>query len=243
MDLQFVGSGDAFGTGGRLQACLHLPTPDGGVLLDCGATSLVGLKRAGIDPATIGWVLLSHLHGDHFGGLPFLILDGQFSRRERPLVVAGPAGTRERLAEAMEVMFPGSTQVPRRFETTVMELPPRVDKKVGPLSVRAYPVEHPSGAPAYALRIAHAGMIIAYSGDTAWTDSLVQAAHDADLFICEAYVFDREVPYHLSHQRLLAERHRLTCRRIVLIHMSPDMLAHQADSPFERARDGQTITV
>jgi ribonuclease BN (tRNA processing enzyme) len=242
MELRFVGSGDAFGSGGRLQACLHLPTPEGGVLLDCGATSLVGLKQAGIDPATVGWVLLSHLHGDHFGGLPFLVLDGQFSRRERPLVVAGPPGTRERLAAAMDVMFPGSTQVRRRFDTTVIELPAGVDEQVGPVSVRAYPVDHPSGTAAYALRIDHDGTIIAYSGDTAWTDSLVEAARDADLFVCEAYVFDREVPYHLSHRRLLAERDRLTCRRIVLTHMSPNMLAHEADSPFERAHDGQIIT-
>jgi ribonuclease BN (tRNA processing enzyme) len=240
-DLRFVGSGDAFGSGGRLQACLHLSTPDGGVLLDCGATSLVGLKRARIDPATIGWVLLTHLHGDHFGGLPLLVLDGQFSRRERPLVVAGPPGTGERLAAAMEVLFPGSTEVRRRFETDVMELSPHVSEKVGPLTVTGYPVDHPSGAPAYALRIQDADTVIAYSGDTAWTDSLVEAAHDADLFVCEAYIFDREVPYHLSHRRLLAEWHRLTCRRIVLTHMGPDMLARETDSPFERAHDGKTI--
>jgi ribonuclease BN (tRNA processing enzyme) len=43
-------------------------------------------------------VFVSHLHGDHFGGLPFLILDGQFSGRTEPLTVAGPPGTADRLA-------------------------------------------------------------------------------------------------------------------------------------------------
>jgi ribonuclease BN (tRNA processing enzyme) len=58
-------------------------------------------------------ILLSHLHGDHFGGLPFLILDAQFSRRTRPLVIAGPPGVEARVRDAMEVLFPGSSAVQR----------------------------------------------------------------------------------------------------------------------------------
>jgi ribonuclease BN (tRNA processing enzyme) len=60
-------------------------------------------------------VVLSHLHGDHFGGLPFLVLDGQFTRRTRPLTVLGPTGTAERLHAAMETLYPGSTAVQRRY--------------------------------------------------------------------------------------------------------------------------------
>ena len=92
----FAGSGDAFGSGGRHQACIHLRSPRAGpVLLDCGATSLSALKRLGLDPGEIVAVFVSHLHGDHFGGLPFLILDGQFSGRTQPLARLRPvAGAR-----------------------------------------------------------------------------------------------------------------------------------------------------
>ena len=118
IQVSFIGSGDALGSGGRFQACILLQAPghDGDdVLLDCGASSLVALKQQHHDPNQIGLVLLSHLHGDHFGGLPFLVLDGQFAHRTRPLHVAGPAGVRERVQAAMEVLFPGSTGVQRRF--------------------------------------------------------------------------------------------------------------------------------
>jgi ribonuclease BN (tRNA processing enzyme) len=83
----FAGSGDAFGSGGRYQACIHLQGRGGPgpVLLDCGATSLSALKHLGLDPGEIAAVFVSHLHGDHFGGLPFLILDGQFSHRTKSL--------------------------------------------------------------------------------------------------------------------------------------------------------------
>jgi ribonuclease BN (tRNA processing enzyme) len=90
----FAGSGDAFDSGGRYQACIRLRGPGGALplLLEWGATALPALKRCGLDPAQVGTVVVSHLHGDQFGGLPFLILDGQFWRRTRPLTVVGPAG-------------------------------------------------------------------------------------------------------------------------------------------------------
>ena len=151
--LRFVGAGDAFGSGGRFQTCLLLEGTGDSVLVDCGASSLVALKRAGVNIADIGAVLLSHLHGDHFGGVPFLILDAQFSRRVEPLVIAGPPGVQARVEEAMEVFFPGSTRVARKFATTFVELPPRDASAIGPTTVTPFPVVHESGAPSYALRV------------------------------------------------------------------------------------------
>src|SRR5919109_1745433 len=144
VQLQFLGSGDAFGSGGRFQACFLLRGTDGHVLIDCGASSLITMKRAGVEPAEIGWVLLSHLHVDHFGGVPFLILDGQFSRRTRPLVVAGPPGVRARMETAMEVFFPGSSSITRRFTTEIIELPERVASPLGPAIVTPFAVPHAS---------------------------------------------------------------------------------------------------
>jgi Cft2 family RNA processing exonuclease len=176
--VQVVGAGDAFGNGGRFQACISVRAPEGHALLDCGATSLVAMKRLGIDPGTVDVVLVTHLHGDHFGGLPFLLLDGQFSRRTRPLVAAGPPGLAERLPRTMEALYPGSSTVERRFTVEVVELPERIETPVGPFRATGYPVDHASGAPSYALRLLAGGTTVACSGDTGWTDALPEAAAD-----------------------------------------------------------------
>jgi ribonuclease BN (tRNA processing enzyme) len=241
--LRFLGSGDAFGTGGRLQTCLCLEGPHGRVLLDCGTTALIGMKRAGIDPGSVGGVLLSHLHGDHFGGIPFLVLDGQFSQREHPLVVAGPPGTRERVTAVMEVLFPGSSRATRRFTTDLVELAPGAPAAVGPLTVVGFPVEHPSGGQAYALRVEWAGRTVVYSGDTEWCEALVEAARDADLFVCEAYTFSRRVRYHLDHATLARNLDRIRARRVILTHLGPDMLAHRHEAVAECADDGLVVDV
>lgn len=243
VNVQIVGSGDAFGNGGRFQACVSVRAPEGHALLDCGATSLVALKRLGIDPNSIDAVLVTHLHGDHFGGLPFLILDGQFSRRDRPLVVAGPPGLAERLTRTLEALYPGSSSVERRFPVRVVELAERVETAVGRFRATAFAVDHASGAPAYALRLQIGGTVVACSGDTAWTEALVDAARGADLFICEAYTFDRAVKFHLPYATLREQRERLGCKRLLLTHASPDLLARRSSLTDELADDGMIVTL
>jgi len=185
MRVRFVGSGDAFGSGGRWQTCIHL-AGDGQVLLvDCGATSLVALKSQGLDPSAVGAVAVTHLHGDHFGGLPFLILDGQFSRRSAPLLVAGPPGIRARLTEAMETLFPGSSRAHRRFPVEVTELATDgTPAGLGAASVRGWEVEHACGAPPLALRVELGGASFAYSGDTQWTPADSHRVQRPQLPLC-----------------------------------------------------------
>ena len=243
IQLQLLGSGDAFGSGGRFQTCIRLTGPGGSLLIDCGASSLIAMKRAGVDPGEIGWVVLSHLHGDHFGGLPFLILDGQFTRRTRPLVIAGPPGVKARVEAAMEVFFPGSAGVARRFAIEFIELPERAPTPVGPATITPFEVAHVSGAPSYALRAEYAGKIVVYSGDTEWCESLVEAARGADLFVCEAYFFEKKIRYHLDYKTLRQHLGRLDCRRVILTHMSQEMLARLGEVDLEHAEDGQVIVV
>lgn len=244
MRVRFVGSGDAFGSGGRWQTCIWLTADACTALVDCGATSLVALKAQGLDPGLVDAVVVTHLHGDHFGGLPFLILDGQFTRRTRPLLVAGPPGTGTRLRAAMDTLFPGSAEVTRRFAVEVVEL--AVDGSttaLGEATVRGWEVEHPSGAPPLAVSVSLAGTTFAYSGDTQWTPALIDAARCADVFAVEAYTFDRPIRFHLDYQTLRAHQHELRAGRIVLTHMSQAMLARLADAELPAAYDGMVIDI
>ena len=246
VSVQFLGSGDAFGSGGRLQACLYVQSAETRFLIDCGASSLIAMKRLGVDPGLIDLILISHLHGDHFGGIPFFILDAQLiTRRTRPLTVAGPPGLTQRVLETMEALFPGSSRTEQKFAIDFVELPDRTETALGPVAVTPYEVVHASGAPPYALRVACGGKVIAYSGDTEWTDALIEAARGADLFVCEAYFFEKRVKFHLDYRSLLDRRARLDCRRLILTHLSADML-RRLDSPeleVDCAADGLIVSL
>jgi ribonuclease BN (tRNA processing enzyme) len=238
--VRFIGSGDSFGNGGRFQTCILVDADGYRFLIDCGATSLVALKRAGVDPGSIDAVLLTHFHGDHCGGVPYLILDGQFTKRERPLAIAGPPGVRERMTAVFEAALPTSSRTEQRFAVSYLELG-ETATRIGPLDVVALPVVHlPETAP-HGLRVRVDGKVVAYTGDTDWCDALTRLADGADLFIAEAYSFEKRIPQHLSHATLVAHRNELRAKRVVLTHPGVETLARRSELVWPLADDGTTI--
>ena len=242
MQLRFVGCGDALGSGGRFNTCFHVTGAHVNFLIDCGASSLPALKRLGIARDAIDLILITHFHGDHFGGLPFLLLDAQFTRRARPLVIAGPAGIETKLANLMEALFEHSSKTKQRFDLSVVALEPEQSRTFGEVKVTPYPVVHgESGGPFLAYRIEAEERVITYSADTEWTDTLIPAARGADLFIAEAYYYDKIVKNHLSLKTLEAHLPEINAKRLVLTHMSDDMLARLGELPYTAAEDGMAV--
>jgi ribonuclease BN (tRNA processing enzyme) len=243
MRLQFLGSGDAFGSGGRFNTCFHLERKaHGNVLIDCGATSMVAIRKWGVDPNAISTVLISHLHGDHFGGLPFFLLDAQLiSRRTTPLTIAGPPGLKDRLQIVREAMFAGSTAIEPKYPFEIRELALHERVEIESLAVTPYLMKHYSGAPSYALRIETEGKVLTYSGDTEWVEELIPAATGADLFICEAYFFDKVMKYHIDYRTLSNHLPAIGAKRTIVTHMSAELLGRQKELALEAASDGLTV--
>jgi len=242
MQVRFVGCGDAFGSGGRTNTCFHVTGESANFLIDCGASSLPALQRLGIVRDGIDLVLITHFHGDHFAGLPFLLLDAQFGRRARPLVIAGPQGIQTRLAQVMEALFENSSRTKLRFDLSVVALAPEQTQEFGAIMVTPFPVVHgDSGGPFLAYRVEAEGRVIAYSADTEWTQTLIPAARGADLFIAEAYTYDRIIKNHLSLKALEAHLDEIKPKRLVLTHMSDDMLGRLDTLAYTAASDGMIV--
>ena len=247
MRLTVIGCGDAFGSGGRANTCFWIEAGGTNVTLDFGATSLVELKRRGLDPNRIDAVVISHLHGDHFGGLPFLLLDYQFdSGRTSPFTIIGPVGTSERIAQAQEVLFPGSSKLAWRFAFAVIDLGCGVCQRFANLTIQSREVIHPSGAPATGVRLTGEGRTVAFSGDTSWTEALVDLAEDADLMVIDCHGVAEDRAPHLDWPTLEARRDQLKAKRIMLTHMNDAMLGRMDAAKaagFLVADDGLAIDI
>jgi len=245
LKLQFIGCGDAFGSGGRFNTCFHLTGERTNLLIDCGASSLIAMKQLGIDRNAIETIVITHFHADHFGGIPFFMLDAQFvSKRNQPLTITGPPGLPEWYERVMETAFPGSAGANRIFEIELREIPAGGSTSLGDLRISAYQALHgPPDGPCHAVRIDAEGRSVAYTGDGEWTNELIEAARGTDLFIAEAYFRDKAIQTHLSLSVIEEHLAQLQTRRLVLTHMSADMLGQLEQLDFEFADDGKIILI
>jgi len=244
VEVLFLGTGDAFGCGGRLQTAALVRTSEITVLVDCGPSALAALRGHGRAPEEIDAIVLTHLHGDHFGGVPFVLMDAHYaSKRSRPLTIVGPPGCEARIAQTQEALFAGSGRLPVTFPLTWVEWADGVSVDLPGLTATAVAVVHASELPCFGVRLSCAGRVLAFSGDTEWTEALVALAADADLFVCECCGFESAPPGHVDYRTLMRERPRLMCRRMLLTHMGDEMLRRASTLEVPIASDGLRLVV
>jgi len=239
-----IGTGDAFGSGGRLSSCYYLKTPLAQILLDCGCSSLIGMQRCGVVAAEIDTVIISHLHGDHFGGIPYLLLEGKYaSRRRKPLTLIGPPGLQQRVEAVSKAFYPGIMGSKTNFPVEYRELEPKKSLQINSAHIECFQVKHGSCKQAYGLRVEIGVKTVSYTGDTEWTENLIPLSQGSDLLIAECFAYDQPLPSHLDYQTLLKQRSRLGCRKLVLTHMGPDMLSRLDELELETVNDGDLIEI
>lgn len=247
MNLTVIGCGDAFGSGGRLQSAYILDHSGGRVLIDCGATTTMGLSIRNIDPNGIPDIVISHLHGDHYAGVIWFLMHAVVvAKRDKAIAIHGPPGVEARITAVGELLYPGMFKMTRNFSISFREVTPSKSSRIKGLDVSVFEVVHPSGAPSHALRCSADGRIFAFSGDTTWTEALVEAGRNADLFLTECCELDRVTAMHIRWVELSPHLDRIGAKRVVLTHMSTDMLRRRGEIKDARvafAEDGAVFEI
>lgn len=242
MKLHILGCGDAFGSGGRNQSGYLVEASDRMFLLDCGPTSLLAMKRAAIDPRRLDAIILSHLHGDHFGGIPFFFIEFLYQQpKDKPLTIAGPPGTETKVRQLFQLMYGNATNdkeiPPTIFETLYPDQPAFIDG----IEIHPFRVPHQSHEISLGLKAVYDGKQLLFSGDSAWTESFIDQARGVDLFLCECSFYDEQPGMHINYHVLRANLSRLECKQLVLTHLGEQMLARQGELKVRLAMDGLVV--
>lgn len=240
-EVVFVGTGDAFGSGGRRNSAIVVRSGGNTLLLDCGPSTLTGLKTLGISPLEIDAVAVSHFHGDHAGGLPFLLLDYRYQHpRSAPLAILGPPGVAERVRH-MNDAFQYSPHEDRTYDLVFREF--EVGKALEAHGFRITPhpaLHHPETKP-HMLGVTTGSRRVFFTGDTGWHESLPDAVGAADLLISECVFVEEQFEYHMSVERFRAELPRFRCKEIILTHLGSEVLDNDGRVPFRLAEDGARL--
>lgn len=243
MELTVLGCGDAFGNGGRNNTSFLISDSNEHVLLDCGASTLIRLKHEKIDLEDISTIIITHFHGDHYGGIPFILISSLFENpRKNPLTIVGPERVKDRVYNLLEAMYPGTAEKLTDLDLKFLEYQEDSSLKLGDKLVKAWRVEHSAPSQPHAIRLEWKGKKIAFSGDTSWTDSLLPLSDDTDLFICECN-FQKEVDFgHLSYDELL-EKHTLFKTKSLWLNHMADEVYDDTNFKLNRLYDGQKFSV
>jgi ribonuclease BN (tRNA processing enzyme) len=242
VSVTFVGCGDAFGAGGRFQTCFLVRSPNFNFVIDFGASSLISLNQLGIDHNIIDAIVLTHIHGDHCGGVPFMLVDAMLgARRDKPLIIAGPRDTKARLQEVNEALFPGMQVMTPKFPLEYIEMDVMKPCTVGALTVTPFPAIHTGETNPTSVRCEIADKIISYTGDSAWNKHMPALGKNVDLLIAECYFHAKPVPMHLNYPDIKEHWDEFGAKRIILTHMSREMLPMADDIPEETAHDHMVV--
>lgn len=240
--VRFLGCGDAFNERAQCHACHLVQARHTNILLDCGPTSLLTLKREGLSARDIDYIFLSHLHGDHFAGVPFMLLACIYDTpRVDPLTVVGPPGTERRIRDLYRALYPDISQRPLPFEYRCIETAGDEALKFDGITLRGFQVPHQEHDISLGLRVTVEDKAILYSGDTGWTEALVEQAKGTDLFICECCFFETRVDFHLDYPCIEENRDRFETRRLVLTHIGREVAARLDEITCEVSTDGMAV--
>ena len=244
MKLHILGCGDAFGSGGRNQSGYLVEASDRLFLLDCGPTTLLAMKRAGFAPRDLDAIVISHLHGDHFGGLPFFMIEYLYrGKPDAPLTIAGPPGTGDRVLQLFEVMYRSGRKATDGELFNFQVLRPEEPAAIKNIEVFPFHVPHQTHDTSLGLKVSYDGKRILFSGDSAWTDEFIKHARGVDLFLCECSFYDEQPGMHINYQTLRAHLGQLQCKRLVLTHLGEAMLARKSELAGIVAEDGMAIRI
>jgi ribonuclease BN (tRNA processing enzyme) len=202
------------------------------------------MKRAGFNPERLDAIFLSHLHGDHFGGIPFFFIEYLYANpRRHPLHVAGPPGTQERVCELFRLMYGGNATPKELPPTQFHTLHPGKSAVIETIEVFPFQVPHQIQEISLGLKVICDQKQILFSGDSAWTDLFVKYARGVDLFLCECSFYDTGPGKHINYLTLKQNAARLECKKLMLVHLGEAMLSRNKELEMTVAKDGMMIEV
>lgn len=253
MQIRVVGSSDAFNSGGRANSCFWLEQENHPkIMVDFGPTALMSLRQLNLDPQDIDGFVITHLHGDHIGGLPFWLLDGLFrTNRKRAVTVIGPKGIELRTRRLSEILYGDILERDGAFAVSFKELIPGRSISLQGWNIEGFEASHmdPPEQP-LCLRISlESGPKVAFSGDTEFCEGLMQAGHETDLFVAECSALKPPAGRHCTWEEWVPRFQHLTTKKLLLTHLNDEVRSLDVKQipehkfPIQFAEDGMVISL
>jgi len=243
-EILVLGCGDACSFGGRNQTSFLIKTKELNFLLDCGPSTLSELKKRNIDTNKINFILNTHMHGDHYGGIPYLLLDLDINYQLDNFLIVGPEGINQRLFQLQDLLYPGYNFDRFKFKVNFEEMIPYKEFNLNNINIKAFLMSHSSYSYCLGYKIGYKNKFIAYTGDTSWTDEIINLSDNTELFIIDCSFYNKNSKVaHTSYEEILENLNKLNTKNILLTHLSKDAFDNIDKINHTIAYDGMKIII
>jgi ribonuclease BN (tRNA processing enzyme) len=230
-------------------------------VVDSGPGVVRRAAQAGIRMEQLTRVFVTHLHSDHTAGLPDLIFTPAVTGRTEPLEIYGPPGLRAMAGHVMKAWKEDMANRLRGLEPAVKgayvvrsyDVKPGEIYRDATVRIRAFAVPHGSWKHAYGYRFEVDGKVIVISGDTTYSERLIEAAKGCDILVHEFYSqkgWETRSPdwqrYHAAFHTSAPDLGKLAARvrpgKLVLYHELPmGQTPEQVLREIRESFDGEVI--
>lgn len=216
MKVHFLGVGEACDPE-RFNTSLLVRSKNHYILLDCGFTTTHRYFADCSDPEQLEALWISHFHGDHFFGVPLLLLRFWEMGRTRPLLIVGPFGLQEKVEMALDLAYPAFGKK-LRYALEYRSVAPGASFEAAGFFWQTASMDH--SEPCLAVRLTSGGKSLLYSGDGRPTETSADLARGCDLLVHEAYSVSEQTPGHGSVAGCLALARQAGCAKLALVHVN-----------------------
>ena len=178
----------------RFSQSILVEAGDERLLFDTGRGTAIRLSQMNVNLSSINNIFFTHLHSDHIVGFPDILMTGWVYQREKTLNIFGPSGTKnfvDNIKDAFNEDIKIRLEKPEELKilglkTYVKEISDGLVYKSKNVEVHSINVDHGGGVEhAYGYKINYKDKSVVISGDTNYSEELVNAANDVDILIHE----------------------------------------------------------
>ena len=225
IELLFLGSGNAFAPGRAYGSFLV----DDQILFEATPTTLPAIKELNIPLEDIQYIFISHFHGDHCFGLPFIFLDHYFiTKRKKPLTIIGPKGLKKLSFTLIDLAFPNTRKrYSQTFPLNILEVSPGKEYSLKTMTFKVFKMSH-GKTHNLGFSLAYKKKRLFYSGDTGPSPSLLELLQGANIAVLEMTSIDDDYPFHLNLENILEIRKQLPPKTPLILTHLPALTRRQS---------------